>query len=116
MTLFALFLICTAVIVTPKRPPYARFRCAVYQTPRQKSLMKIEDRHLDWVANFNNEPLKRATGITLTVGQLNYLESVQGLEQHFSVKNETPSVIGSVMVACRFFHNGQLIAIGTHTC
>jgi hypothetical protein len=111
VTLFALFLICAAVIVTPKRPKYARFRCAMYQMPGQKGQMKIGTGTLIGLLILIANPSSAQQGLTLTVGQLNYLESVQGLEQHFSVKNETPSAIGSVMVACRFFHNGQLIAM-----
>jgi hypothetical protein len=59
---------------------------------------------------FITKPTSGQQGPTLTVGQLNYLKSVQGIEQHFSVKNETPNLIGSVIVTCGFFSNGQLIA------
>ena len=59
---------------------------------------------------FITYPSSAQQGLTLKVGQLNYLEFVQGIEQNFSVKNETPSVVGSVIVACGFFSNGQLIA------
>jgi hypothetical protein len=59
---------------------------------------------------FITYPSSAQQGLTLTVGQLDYLESVQGIEQHFSVKNKTESVIGSVLVSCGFFSNGQLIA------
>ena len=59
---------------------------------------------------FITDPSSAQQGLTLTVRQLDYLKSVQGIEQHFSVKNETKDVIGSVIVTCGFFSNGQLIA------
>jgi hypothetical protein len=110
MTLFARILICAAVIVTRKRPPYARFHCAMYQIKGQIGQMKMRIGTLIGLLIFTTYPSSAQQGLTLTVGQLNYLKSVQGVEQHFSVKNETPRVIASVMVTCGFFNNGQLIA------
>jgi len=110
MTLFALILICEAAIVTWNRPWSAPFHCAMYQILGQRGRMTIRTGTVIGLLIFTTYPSGAQHGLTLTVGQLIYLKSVQGIEQHFSVKNETPSVIASVMVSCGFFNNGQLIA------
>jgi hypothetical protein len=110
MTLFALILFCVAAIITWKRPAYARIRFAMYQIEGRIGQTKMRIGTLIGLLLFTTYPSSAQQRLTLTVGQLNYLKSVQGIEQHFSVKNETPSVVASVIVTCGFFNNGQLIA------